>query len=432
MSVPRPAMLVATVTAPLWPASATTLASSACCLALRTVCGTPRFFSSVERCSDFSTETVPTRIGWPSGVALGDVVDDGVVLRVLGAVDEVGLVLADHRLVGRDRHDAELVDLVELAGLGHRRAGHARELVVHAEVVLQRDGREGLVLLADLDALLGLDRLVQAVVVAPARQHAAGVLVDDEHLAVHDDVLLVVVEQLLGLDGVVHERDQRGVDRVVEVVDAQVVLDLGDAGLEHRDGALLLVDLVVGVAGHRARDLGELGVPADLVLRGTADDQRRARLVDEDRVDLVDDGEVVAALHALLDRAGHVVAQVVEAELVVGAVGDVAGVGLAALVGAHLRQDHPDRQAEEVVDAAHHLRLVLREVVVDGDDVDALARQGVEVRRQHRDQGLALTGLHLGDVAEVERRGPHDLDVEGAQAEHPAWTPRGPSRTPRA
>ena len=65
MSVPRPAMLVATVTAPLWPASATILASSACCLALRTVCGTPRFFSRPERCSDFSTETVPTRTGWP-------------------------------------------------------------------------------------------------------------------------------------------------------------------------------------------------------------------------------------------------------------------------------------------------------------------------------------------------------------------------------
>jgi hypothetical protein len=42
--------------------------------------------------------------------------------------------------------------------------------------------------------------------------------------------------------------------------------------------------------------LGELGVPLDLVLSGTTDDQRGARLVDQDGVDLVDDGEVVAAL----------------------------------------------------------------------------------------------------------------------------------------
>ena len=142
-------------------------------------------------------------------VPLGDVVDDRVVLGLLGAVDEVGLVLADHRQVGRDRDDTELVDLVELRGLGHRRSGHAGELLVEAEVVLQRDGGEGLVLLADRHALLGLDRLVQTVVVAATGEHAAGVLVDDEHLAVHDDVLLVVAEQLLGLDGVVQERDQR-------------------------------------------------------------------------------------------------------------------------------------------------------------------------------------------------------------------------------
>ena len=257
-------------------------------------------------------------------------------------------------------------------------------------------------------------------------------LVDDEHLAVHDDVLLVVAEQLLGLDGVVEERDERGVDRVVEVVDAEVVLDLGDAGLEHRDGALLLVDLVVDVLDERARDLGELGVPLDLVLGRAADDQRGPRLVDEDRVDLVDDGEVVAALHALLDRVGHVVAQVVEAELVVGAVGDVAGVGLAALGGAHRRQDHAGGQAEEVVDAAHLLGLELGEVVVDRDDVHALAGERVEVGRQHGDEGLALTGLHLGDVAEVEGRRAHDLHVEGPHARARACSPRGRWRRPPA
>ena len=65
MSVPRPAMFVATVTAPLWPASATILASLSCCLAFSTVCGMPFRFSSPDSSSDFSTETVPTRTGWP-------------------------------------------------------------------------------------------------------------------------------------------------------------------------------------------------------------------------------------------------------------------------------------------------------------------------------------------------------------------------------
>src|SRR3712207_8487556 len=49
-----------------------------------------------------------------------------------------------------------------------------------SEVVLQGDRGERLVLVLDLHPFLGLDGLVHALVVAPARQHAAGELVDDE------------------------------------------------------------------------------------------------------------------------------------------------------------------------------------------------------------------------------------------------------------
>ena len=115
----------------------------------------------------------------------------------------------------------------------------------------------------------------------------------------------------------------------------------------------------------------------------------------------------------------HIVAQVVEAELVVGAVGDVGGVGGPPLIGGQPGQDHPDVQAEEAVHATHPLAIASGQVVVDRDDVHTLATEGVEVGRQHTGQGLALTGLHLGDVAEVQRGATHDLHVEVALGEHP-------------
>ena len=208
---------------------------------------------------------------------------------------------------------------------------------------------------------------------------------------------------------------------VVEVVDAEQVLDLGDARLEHADGALLLVDLVVAAAVLAAvqplHDAGELDVPLRGDVGRAGDDERRAGLVDEDRVDLVDDAEVVATLHELGRVPGHVVAQVVEAELVVGAVGDVLGVLGPPLLGRHRAEDAAGLHAEGAVHAAHQLGLVLGEEVVDGDDVHALARQGVEVGRERRDEGLALTGLHLGDVAEVQGGPTHDLHVEVSLAE---------------
>ena len=187
----------------------------------------------------------------------------------------------------------------------------------------------------------------------------------------------------------------------------------------HADGPLAQIHLVVHIFFHQRRQPGELAVPVRRAVGGPGDDQRGAGLVDQNRVDLVDDREVVAALYTVLQRVGHVVAQVVEAELVVGAVGDVGCVSDAPLVGGHLRQDHADVQAQEAVHPAHPLTVPLGQIIVDGDDVHALAADAVEVGRQHRGQGFTFTGLHLGDVAVVQRRGAHHLYVERALVEHP-------------
>ena len=51
--------------------------------------------------------------------------------------------------------------------------------------------------------------------------------------------------------------------------------------------------------------------------------------------------------------------------------------------------------------------------------MDAPTGHRVEDRGQRRDQGLALAGPHLGDLALVEDRGAHQLDVEVAHPEGP-------------
>ncbi|CAB4757681.1 unannotated protein [freshwater metagenome] len=66
MSVPRPAMLVATVTAPFRPASATMAASRSCCFAFKTSWRIPTRVKYLETTSLFSTLVVPTKTGWPA------------------------------------------------------------------------------------------------------------------------------------------------------------------------------------------------------------------------------------------------------------------------------------------------------------------------------------------------------------------------------
>ena len=364
-------------------------------------------------------------------VALLDVADDRGELAFLRLEDVVLLVEARDVDVRRDLDDVEVVDLDELLLLRLRGAGHAAELLVEAEVVLEGDRRHRLVLFLDADAFLRLDGLVQALAPAAALHDAAGELVDDLDLVVLDHVVDVGLVERLRLQRLHEMVDELRVLRRVEVLDAQCTLDLRDARLGDGDGLVLLVVLVVGagflgcalrVARARAvrdelrGDAREVVVDLRSGLRLAGDDERRARLVDEDRVDLVHDRVRVAALHDSLERHRHVVAQIVEAELGVRAVGDVGLVGLLARAERHHVLDVRGAHAERLEHDLRPLLVALGEVVVHRDQVDATARERVEVERLRRDEGLAFAGLHLGDVALVQDDAAHQLHVEEADA----------------
>ena len=160
-------------------------------------------------------------------------------------------------------------------------------------------------------------------------------------------------------------------------------------------------------------------VQVGVVLGLPADDQGGAGLVDQDRVHFVDDGVVQAALDAVRHLVHHVVAQVVETELVVGPVGDVGTVRCLLFFPCHVRQVHAHAQAQVTVQLAHPLRIAVGQVVVHRDDVHALARQCIQVDRQRGRQRLAFTGAHLGDLALVQGHPAQQLDIEMAHLHHP-------------
>jgi hypothetical protein len=82
--------------------------------------------------------------------------------------------------------------------------------------------------------------------------------------------------------------------------------------------------------------------------------------------------------------------------------------------------DDADAEAEEAEDPAHPLAVALGQVVVDGDDVDALARQRVEIGGEGGDEGLALARLHLRDHPAVQGEAADELHVEVPHVEHAA------------
>ena len=73
-------------------------------------------------------------------VEAGDLVGDGEVLLLGGAEDDVLVLDAEHLAIGGDDGDVELVDLVELGGLGFGGAGHTRHVQLLLEVWAVRGG----------------------------------------------------------------------------------------------------------------------------------------------------------------------------------------------------------------------------------------------------------------------------------------------------
>ncbi len=146
-----------------------------------------------------------------------------------------------------------------------------------------------------------------------------------------------------------------------------------------------------------------------------------ARLVDQDGIHFVDDGVLMAALDTVFQAELHVVAQVIEAELVVGAVGDVGVVVVLPYpVVFEVVDDDADGEAEGAVDLAHPFGVAVGQVIVDGDDVDAFAFERVEVRGQGGDQGLPFPGPHFGDLAAMQNDAADQLHVEVAHVKEAA------------
>ena len=133
---------------------------------------------------------------------------------------------------------------------------------------------------------------------------------------------------------------------------------------------------------------------------------------------------MMAPLDAIFQPELHVVAQVVEAEFVVGAVSNIGGVGFFAFLVVQVVHNHAHAQPQEAVQAAHPFGVALGQIVVDRNHVHTSASEGVQIARQGSDQGITFTGLHFGDAPGMEHHAANQLHVEMAHVENaPAGFP---------
>ena len=115
----------------------------------------------------------------------------------------------------------------------------------------------------------------------------------------------------------------------------------------------------------------------------------------------------------------ELIPEVIEADFIGRAIGDVALVSGAAFLAGHVLLHDADRQSESPIDAAHPGGITSRQVVVGGEDVNAQAASREPGNGGNSRHGLAFASLHLDDLAIGQRQRRLHLHVEQLEPQLP-------------
>ena len=120
---------------------------------------------------------------------------NGIVLFTSGLVDKIFSVLPHNAGIRRNDNNIKFVDFIKLRRFGFCSTGHASELFIEAEKVLDGDRRHGLRLALNLHILLCFDSLVQTVAVTASCKNSSGKFIDNHHLTVLHHIFVVALKK---------------------------------------------------------------------------------------------------------------------------------------------------------------------------------------------------------------------------------------------
>ena len=180
-------------------------------------------------------------------MTLFDVSYNSLELSINGAIDQVIKILTLNRAIRWNNLNRNVVNLTELCVLSHCSTSHTRELVIHEEVILERNSCQSLVFFTYLNVLFCLDCLVKTLRIATAFHNTTSKLVNNLNFTVNDNILLVTMEHVLSLQCLLQVIYQLARLIVVDVVNVKSALDLLETNLCCCDGVLCLVHLKVDI-----------------------------------------------------------------------------------------------------------------------------------------------------------------------------------------
>ncbi len=156
------------------------------------------------------------------------------------------------------------------------------------------------------------------------------------------------------------------------------------------------------------------------VFRRARNNQRRARLVDQNGIHFIHNREAQTALHFVFNTQRHVVAQIIKTVFVVGAVSNIASIRSAFFFLILTRKNNAQAHAQFFIHRAHPTAVAIGEIIIHRHHMHALARQRIEIHRQRCHQRFTFTRAHLGNFAFVQHHAADHLHIKMAHTQYAA------------
>ena len=137
--------------------------------------------------------------------------------------------------------------------------------------------------------------------------------------------------------------------------------------------------------------------------------KRSSGFIDKNRVDLIDDCIIKASLYKLFLIDNHVIPEIIKSKFVIGYICDIRIICLTSLIAIHTIKDNSDRKSEEFMYLAHPLGITLGKIIINRNNMYALAFQCIKICRKKTCLCLTFTGSHLCDSSLMENNTTHKL-----------------------
>ena len=282
--------------------------------------------------------------------------NDSMIFFCFCFIYRIFKVFSLNRFVCRDFYNVHSVNITELFFFCKSRTCHTALLLKFIKQVLECDRRKRLALSAHFYVFLRLNRLMQPVRITSSRHDTSCKFIDDHNLSfcIHN-IVLIFKHQIMRAQSKDNIMLDLQIFRIGKIFNMEEFLYFLNSVFCQVNCLFLFIDNKItrlfDILSHNRIHLGEFSAClATFKLTGKnitrfiklcrfsalpGNNKRRSRLVDQNRVNLIDDRKIQTSLYELFFIYDHVVTQLVKSEFIIRYISNIAVICRTALFIVH-------------------------------------------------------------------------------------------------